>query len=89
MHNDRRNREFRDSQGREWMVHAVLPSPTPTGGRYLPEEYRDGWLLFVGASRRFRLAPIPADWLSCPMGDLLRLLARAEVADRAARGHAA
>lgn len=66
------------------MVHAVRPGEGTAGGRHLPEAYRDGWLLFVGAGRRYRVAPVPADWLTCPISDLLRLLSRAEVADRGA-----
>lgn len=82
MRHDGQLREFRDSQGRPWMVHAVVPSVRSSGGQYLPEAYRDGWLLFVGDRHKLRVAPIPADWMTCPEPLLLRLLAGAQLAER-------
>jgi hypothetical protein len=30
--------------------------------RYLPDDYRQGWLAFESGARKLRLAPIPAGW---------------------------
>jgi hypothetical protein len=43
-----------------------------------------GWLAFESPAQRRRLAPIPADWLKLPAGDLKALCDRADVAPRRA-----
>lgn len=71
-------REFRDEAGTEWKV-----SLTPRGSdavsrdHYLPEAYREGWLLFESSQEKRRLAPVPSDWETMPVQELVRLCAKA------------
>ena len=71
-------RQFRDNAGIEWKV-----SLTPRGSdavsreNYLPEAYREGWLVFESSQEKRRLAPVPPDWESMPIEDLVRLCAKA------------
>lgn len=39
-------------------------SPAVSREHYLPEAYREGWLLFESAIEKRRLAPVPRDWES-------------------------
>ncbi|HKN65926.1 MAG TPA: hypothetical protein VJW73_06595 [Gemmatimonadaceae bacterium] len=67
-------RQFRDDAGIEWKV-----SLTPRGSdavsreNYLPEAYREGWLVFESSQEKRRLAPVPPDWESLPVEELVRL----------------
>ena len=56
-------RQFRDEAGVDWQV-----SLTPRGSdavsreHFLPEAFREGWLVFESANEKRRLAPVPSDW---------------------------
>ena len=71
-------RQFRDETGTEWKV-----SLTPRGSdavsrdHYLPEAYREGWLTFESTQEKRRLAPVPPDWESMPIEELVRLCGKA------------
>src|SRR5256885_15609816 len=71
-------REFRDEAGTEWQV-----SFTPRGSdavsreHFLPEAYREGWLVFESAHEKRRLAPVPADWETMPVDSLIALFSGA------------
>ena len=71
-------RQFRDQAGTEWKV-----SLTPRGSdavskeHYLPEAYREGWLVFESSQEKRRLAPVPSDWESMPIEELVRLCEKA------------
>lgn len=71
-------RQFRDDAGIEWKV-----SLTPRGSdavsreNYLPEAYREGWLVFESSQEKRRLAPVPPDWESTPIEELVRLCGKA------------
>jgi hypothetical protein len=71
-------REFRDASGMEWRV-----SLTPRGSdavsreHFLPEAYREGWLVFESAREKRRFAPVPADWETFPVEALIELCGKA------------
>lgn len=71
-------RQFRDEAGTEWKV-----SLTPRGSdavsreHFLPEAYREGWLVFESSQEKRRLAPVPTDWESLPIEELVRLCGKA------------
>lgn len=71
-------RQFRDAVGVEWKV-SMTPRSSPGLSRdhYLPEAYREGWLLFESATEKRRFAPVPRDWESLPEGELAKLCAEA------------
>ena len=82
-------REFRDEAGTEWRV-TLTPRGSDAVSRdhYLPEAYREGWLLFESSHEKRRFAPVPSNWESMPREELARLCgkavpqtARARVAD--------
>jgi hypothetical protein len=52
----------------------------------LPEEFRDGWLVFECDSERRRLAPIPEDWEELADEELERLSGAAVVVPARTRG---
>ena len=69
-------REFRDDNGAEWVV--FLTARSVARAQHLPEEYREGWLVFESASgEKRRLAPVPSNWDTLSDRDLSRLCARA------------
>jgi hypothetical protein len=72
-------REFRDSKGTEWVVFLTeRRERAATRDHYLPEEYRDGWLVFESSKgEKRRLAPVPPDWESLPDDHLAALCTRA------------
>jgi hypothetical protein len=71
-------REFRDASGMEWRV-----SLTPRGSdavsreHFLPEAYREGWLVFESAREKRRFAPVPADWETLTVEALIELCGKA------------
>lgn len=71
-------REFRDEAGTEWKV-TLTPRGSDAVSRdhYLPEAYREGWLVFESSQEKRRLAPVPSDWESMPIEELARLCAKA------------
>jgi hypothetical protein len=54
-------RSFTDSRGVSWRVRAMAPGIV---SQLLPVGLRVGWIAFVSANERRRLAPIPDDWLT-------------------------
>jgi hypothetical protein len=71
-------REFEDEAGIKWRV-----SLTPRGSdavsreHFLPEGYREGWLVFESAQEKRRFAPVPPDWEVMPEEGLNALCSRA------------
>jgi hypothetical protein len=55
---------------------------------YLPEAYREGWLLFESANEKRRLAPVPHDWESLSDQALAQLCAGASPQPARPRGDA-
>jgi hypothetical protein len=71
-------RQFRDAAGVEWKVSMTArSSPAVSRDHYLPEAYREGWLLFESADEKRRLAPVPSDWESLPDEKLAELCSSA------------
>lgn len=72
-------REFTDTQGRHWLVYTVGTEAhgVEASRRYLPDEYRHGWLAFESGERKLRLAPVPAGWADMTDATLRDLLAQA------------
>jgi hypothetical protein len=69
------SRQFTDDSGMEWEVYCVGASETGAGNvRFLPKEFRSGWLAFQSASEKRRLAPVPPDWTSLSDAGLALLL---------------
>lgn len=89
-------REFTDRNGQRWRVWDVTPSVrpfTPTAPDASPGaspgpspfptfEFSDGWLCFETTNEKRRLAPIPAEWETCPPDVLEELCTRAGFATR-------
>lgn len=71
-------RQFRDASGVEWRV-SFTERREASGRRehYLPEAFRQGWLLFESANEKRRLAPVPPGWESLPDEALAALCATA------------
>jgi hypothetical protein len=71
-------RQFRDESGTEWQV-----SLTPRGSdavsreHFLPEAYREGWLVFESTNEKRRFAPVPPDWEQLPNEMLASLCTQA------------
>lgn len=71
-------REFRDSNGVEWAVFLTERRQGAARDHYLPEEYREGWLVFESSEgEKRRLAPVPSNWESLEDEELAALCARA------------
>jgi hypothetical protein len=69
-------REFRDADGVEWVV--FLTARSVARDHHLPEEYREGWLVFESAhGEKRRLAPIPKNWEALSDRELSALCAQA------------
>jgi len=69
-------REFRDENGEEWVV--FLTARSVARDQHLPEEYREGWLVFESAhGEKRRLAPVPIGWDTLSDRDLSGLCAEA------------
>jgi hypothetical protein len=71
-------RQFRDEAGTEWKVF-LTPRGSDAVSRehYLPEAYREGWLVFESPQEKRRLAPVPADWETMPIEALVALCGKA------------
>jgi hypothetical protein len=72
-------REFTDNEGARWLVYPVGTAAhgVEASRRYLPDEYRHGWLAFECGDRKLRLGPVPVGWADLSDAELSRLLARA------------
>ena len=71
-------RHFRDKAGVEWQVFLTARgSDAVSREHFLPEAYREGWLVFESAQEKRRLAPVPANWESLPNEALVALCERA------------
>jgi hypothetical protein len=83
-------REFRDREGREWRVWAVMPHLTQsrTGAARFMGEYTEGWLAFesVDQALRKRLPHFPDDWRGRDENGLRELLDRAHDAQHRPKG---
>jgi len=71
-------RQFRDEAGVEWKVF-LTPRGSDAVSRenYLPEAYREGWLVFESTQEKRRLAPVPTDWETMPIEALVGLCGKA------------
>ena len=68
-------REFTDQHGARWVVYEVDASATAEASRrYLPGDYKTGWLVFETETRKLRLAPVPDGWHDITDTALRRLL---------------
>lgn len=73
------SRTFEDSAGILWEVFEVRrTSEAPRG---VSEGLERGWLTFVSAGGKRRLAPFPNEWLMVPEAELQRLCTAARVAN--------
>jgi|tagenome__1003787_1003787.scaffolds.fasta_scaffold20978058_7 hypothetical protein len=71
-------RQFRDEAGTEWKVFLTpRGSDAVSRDHYLPEAYREGWLVFESPQEKRRLAPVPADWETMPIEELIALCGKA------------
>ena len=71
-------RHFRDKAGVEWQVFLTARgSDAVSREHFLPEAYREGWLVFESVQEKRRLAPVPANWESLPNEALAALCAKA------------
>lgn len=62
----------------EWKVF-LTPRGSDAVSRehYLPEAYREGWLVFESTHEKRRLAPVPPDWETMPIEELVGLCGKA------------
>ena len=71
-------RHFRDKAGIDWQVFLTARgSDAVSKEHFLPEAYREGWLVFESAQEKRRLAPVPANWESLSSDALASLCAQA------------
>ena len=71
-------RQFRDEAGTEWKVFLTpRGSDAVSRDHYLPEAYREGWLVFESTQEKRRLAPVPTDWETMPIEKLVALCEKA------------
>jgi hypothetical protein len=71
-------RHFRDKAGVEWQVFLTARgSDAVSREHFLPEAFREGWLVFESAQEKRRLAPVPAKWESLSNEVLAELCAKA------------
>ena len=73
----------------EWKVF-LTPRGSDAVSRehYLPEAYREGWLVFESNQEKRRLAPVPADWETMPTESLVSLCGKAVPQTARTRGSA-
>jgi hypothetical protein len=73
-------REFRDAAGASWTVFRATPHTTPSKrDQFLPDTYRNGWLVFECGVERRRLAPVPEAWEELADSELEQLCVLADV----------
>lgn len=75
------HRVFRDAEGVEWQVWAVIPADVQGHLRSrssVHRQFQAGWLAFLSATSRRRRMPIPPDWDMMPDEALVTELARSE-----------
>lgn len=73
-------REFRDAAGAAWTVFRATPHTTPSKrDQFLPDSYRNGWLVFECGVERRRLAPVPEAWEELADTELEQLCVLADV----------
>jgi hypothetical protein len=71
-------RHFRDKAGVEWQVFLTARgSDAVSREHFLPEAYREGWLVFESSQEKRRLAPVPPNWESLPNEALAALCDKA------------
>ena len=75
------SRSFEDSSGILWEVFEVRRTSDAPGG--VSHGLEKGWLSFVSAGGKRRLAPFPPEWIEIPASELERLCAAARVANAA------
>ena len=64
-------RKYTDERGTAWCVFEMHSASLSEGSRHsLPEHWRAGWLVFESGTERWRLAPIPAQWIELPEATL-------------------
>jgi len=82
-------RQFRDDAGVEWKVF-LTPRGSDAVSRehFLPESFREGWLVFESATEKRRLAPVPADWEELSADELKALCGKASPQTARARSGA-
>ena len=73
-------REFKDTNGVEWLVWDVYPSGgsgeqriSDPGAAFPHRELAEGWLCFESGSEKRRVAPIPVGWEELTSAELERL----------------
>ena len=67
-------REIRDTGGTSWQVFEIRPSLVPQSLMGARGDFADGWLCFLSAHERRRLATYPDDWQNLPERELVALL---------------
>jgi hypothetical protein len=73
------SRSFEDSSGVLWEVFEVRRSSETPGG--VSHGLEKGWLTFMSAGGKRRLAPFPAEWSEVEASELERLCASARTAN--------
>lgn len=73
------SRSFEDSSGILWEVFEVRRTSATPGG--VSHGLEKGWLAFVSAEGKRRLAPFPAEWDVADTSELERLCAAARIAN--------
>ena len=71
-------RVFEDSAGVSWEVFEVHRTTTASGG--VSQGLEGGWLAFMSATGKRRLAPFPSEWESASVSELERLCGTARPA---------
>lgn len=72
-------RQFTDSNGTHWDLYEVSTETLAIGRPdFLPEAFRQGWLVFDCGNERRRLAPYPGEWATFTITALCSLLDTAE-----------
>ena len=70
--------EITDVHGRPWTVYEVASrDQLEIRPGFLPEGFRAGWLVFLAAGEKRRIAPVPQGWETLAEERLLDLLADA------------
>lgn len=67
-------RTFEDERGTVWDVFEARPSLGGRAAALVPDTFRTGWLCFQSPQERRRLAPIPPDWETWDVRELVAAL---------------